>query len=329
MLLDVFKGDAFSFTKLVDAINLTPYIPTRLGDLKLFQPKPISTLSAAIEMQGQVLSLVQSQPRGAPGAAKNVEKRLIKDFRTVHLPQRVAIMADEVQGLRAFGSETEDTVAMQYLQGKMDVARRDLDITHEYQRMGALKGLVLDADGTTIYNYFTEFGVTQTTLSWALSVTGTKVLQLCIALKRVIEDKLGGVMMQGVRVLCSPEFMDAFTSHPAVTEAFKYQQSQVLRDDYRDSFQFGGIVWEEYRGSIGATRFIAAGKAYAIPMGVPGLFQTLYSPAPYMETVNTPGLPFYMKAKSMDFDTGVEWQVQSNPLHLGTRPDCIVELSFT
>lgn len=329
MLLDVFKGDAFSFTKLVDAINLTPYIPTRLGDLQLFQPKPISTLSAAIEMQGHILSLVQSQPRGAPGAPKNMEKRTIRDFRTIHLPQRVAIMADEVQGLRAFGSETEDTVAMQYLQGKMDVARSDLDITHEYQRMGALKGLVLDADGTTIYNYFTEFGVTQSTLSVALSATTTKVWQFCMALKRFIEDKLGGVMMQGVRVLCSAEFMDAFVSHPAVIETFKYQQGQVLRSDYRDSFEFGGITWEEYRGTIGGTRFIAANKAYAIPMGVPGLFQTLYSPAPYMETVNTPGLPFYMKAKSMDFDVGVEWQVQSNPLHLCGRPDCIVELTGT
>jgi hypothetical protein len=330
MMLDVFKGDAFSFTKLVSAINLIPYVPTRLGSLNLFTEEGISTLSAAIEMQGNTLTLVQTAARGAPGAAKNLDRRNVRDFRTVHLPQRVAVMADEIQGLRAFGSEaTEESAAMTYLQKKMAVARRDLDITHEWQRMGALKGQVLDADLSVIYNWFTEFGVTQSTKNIALSVTTTKVLQEVVALKRMVEDKLGGVMMSGIRVLCSSEFFDAFTGHPAVIEAYKYQQSNFLRTDNRNGFEFGGVVWEEYRGTIGGTRFIAANKAYAIPEGVPELFKTLFSPAPYMETVNTDGLPFYMKAKNMDYDTGVEWQVQSNPLHLCTRPDAIVELTAT
>ena len=195
--------------------------------------------------------------------------------------------------------------------------------------MGALKGQVLDADLSVIYNWFTEFGVSQSTLNVALSVTTTKVLQVVVGLKRTMEDKLGGVMMSGVRVLCSPEFFDALTGHPAVIESYKYQQSNFLRTDNRDGFEFGGVIWEEYRGTIGGNRFIAANKAYAIPEGVPELFKTFFSPAPYMETVNTNGLPFYMKQRSMDFDTGVEYQVQSNPLHMCTRPDAIVELTAT
>ena len=329
MMLDVFKSDAFSFTKLVSAINLVPYQPTRLGSLGLFAAEGVSTLSVAIEMQNNVLTLVPTAARGVPGPSKTVEKRTIRDFRTVHLPQRVVVMADEVQGLRSFGSETEEVAAMAHLQKKMAVARRDLDITHEWQRMGALKGQVLDADLSVIYNWFTEFGVSQSTQNIALSVSTTKVLQAVVALKRTVEDKLGGVMMKGLRVLCSPEFFDAFTGHAAVIESYKYQQSTFLRTDNRDGFEFGGVVWEEYRGTIGGNRFIAANKAYAVPEGVPELFKTFYSPAPYMETVNTNGLPFYMKQKSMDFDTGVEYQVQSNPLHMCTRPDGIVELTAT
>ena len=330
MMLNVFGSDAFSFTKLVDEINLIPYQPTRLGSLNLFQPEGIDTLTAAIEMQGNVLTLVPTAARGAPGVVKGVERRNIRDFRTVHLPQRVAIMADEVSSLRAFGSESEEELAMGRLNAKMAVARRDLDVTHEWQRMGALKGIVLDADASTvIYNYFTEFGVSQSTKNVALSVAGTKVLQEVIAIKRMVEDVLGGVMMSGLRVLCSSEFFDAFTSHPAVTETYRYQMSQVLRDDRRTGFEFGGVFWEEYRGTIGGNRFIAANKALVIPEGVPGLFKTYFSPAPYMETVNTIGRPGYMKAKNMDYDTGVEWQVQSNPLHICTRPNAIVELTAT
>lgn len=329
MMLDVFKSDAFSLTKLVAAINKIPYVPTRLGNLGLFANEGVSTTSVAIEMQGGTLTLVPTASRGAPGPAKNLDRRNVRNFNTVHLPQRVAVMADEVQGLRAFGSETEEELAMRYLEKKMAVARRDLDITHEWQRMGALKGQVLDADLSVIYNYFTEFGVTQSTQNIALSVSTTKVLQAVIALKRAIEDKLGGTMSSGFRVLCSAEFFDAFTSHAAVIEAYKYQQSTFLRTDNRDGFEFGGVIWEEYRGTVGGQRFIGANKAYAIPEGVPDLFKTLYAPAPYLETVNTEGVPFYAKRKTLDYDTGLEVQVQSNPLHMCTRPDAIVELTAT
>lgn len=330
MMLDVFRSDAFHFTKLVAGINKVPYIPTRIGSLNLFAPEGVSTLTVAIEMQNNVLTLVPTAPRGTSGEVKGVERRTVRNFNTVHLPQRVAVMADEVAGLRAFGSETEEETAMRLLMKKATVARRDLDITHEWQRMGALKGQVIDADGSSVLvNYFTEFGVSQSTKSIALSNTATKVLQVVVELKRQVEDKLGGTMMSGLRVLCSAEFFDALTGHPAVIEAYKYQQSNFLRTDNRDGFEFGGVIWEEYRGTIGATRFIAANKAYAVPEGVADLFKTFYSPAPYMETANTTGLPFYMKQKNLDYDVGVEYQVQSNPLHMCTRPDAIVELTAT
>lgn len=327
MMLDVFKGDAFSFTKLVDTINKIPYAPTRLGSMGLFEDVPVSTLTVAIESQDGVLTLVPTAARGVPGPVKNPERRKLRQFATVHLPQRVSIMADEVQGLRAYGSETEETLASNLLNQKVAIPRRDLDITHEFQRMGALKGVVLDADGSTIYDYRSEFGVSASTATWALGTSTTKVLQLAIALKRQIEDTLGGIMMSGVEVLCSAEFFDAFTSHPAVIEAYKFQMSQFLRSDNRDGFEFGGITWSEYRGSIGGTRFIGANKAYAVPKGVPGLFKTYFSPAPYMETVNTLGLPFYMKMQAADWNVGVDVQMQSNPLHMCTRPDAIVELT--
>jgi hypothetical protein len=331
MMLDVFKGDAFSLHELTKAVNLLSYQPTRLQRLGWFTEEPLTQTTALIELQGDKLALVPTQPRGAPGVVKGLERRVVRSFQTVHLPQTFSLMADEVMGLRAFGSKTETETAMDRLMRKAAVARRDLDLTIEHQRIGAVKGIVMDADGTTpLLNLFTEFGVTQEVYDMQLDVDATKVHQKHIGLKRLVEDKLGGTVSSGIRILASQEYMDALTGHPAVRDAWRlYQESAKLREDYRAGFEVSpGVIVEEYRGQVGSTRFIPANKAYAVPEGVPDLFVTHYAPANYVETVNTDGLPFYMKTKMLDYDKGIEGEIQSNPLHICTRPNAIIELTI-
>lgn len=330
MLLDVFRSDPFQLIPLTQATNLVPYVPTMIGGMGLFSPEPVSTLSVAFERTSEKLSLVPTAARGAPGQLKGLESRNLRYVGLTHLPQRYAVSADEIQGLRAFGKQTDVETMQGYIGKKRAVCRRDLDLTHEWQRMGALKGIVLDADGVTpLYNWYTEFGVVATTHTMTFSSATFKVLSNIIAAKRKSEDKLGGVMNSGWTVLCSPEFFDAFTSHGEVKEAFKdYGSNSMNRDDKRAGFTFGSNVeWIEYRGQVGATRFIAANQAIMIPRGVPDLCTTYFGPAPYMETANTMGLPFYEKLKVADWDVGVEFQLQSNPLHMVNRPDSIVTLT--
>lgn len=331
MLLDIFKNDAFGFTQLTTAINKIPYVPTLLGSRNLFSPRGVYTPKIAIEMRNNVLSLVASKPRGSGGPVKNPEKANIRDFRATHLPQSVTVLADEVMGIRSFGTEQDLLTAQKLLNDKMAIVTRDLDLTHEWQRMGAIKGQVLDADATTVlYDYFTEFGLTQQTLAFDLDVDATKVRGKTNTLTRMIEDTLGGVMMSGIEVLCSKEFFDALIDHPAVVDTYKAtSQAGELRRSQRLSFDFGDCRFTEYRGTVGATRFIASGEAYAVPLGVPDLFQTFFAPADYMDAAGTEGVPRYMKMREMDFDRGVEWEVQSNPLHICTRPDSVIKLTLT
>lgn len=329
MLLDVFNDDAFNLTKLTKAINLIPYRPTRIQSLGWFGQEGIDTTSVMIEMQTDVLTLVPAAARGAPAPIKNAPRRNVRPFTVVHLPQRVALYADEVQNLRAFGQQTDVELGTARINKKLAIARRDLDLTIEFQRIGAVKGQVLDADGSTVLlNLFTEFGVSQQTHDMALDIDATKVAIKCNEVLRKVEDKLGGQVMSGARALCSNEFFDALIGHPAVVETYKYQQGATLRADRRRGFEFGGIFWEEYRGQVGSTRFIEANAAYVVPEGVPDLFITHYAPAPYMETVNTEGLPFYAKQEMMDFGKGIDIETQSNPLHLCTRPDAIVKVTI-
>ncbi len=207
-------------------------------------------------------------------------------------------------------------------------ARRNLDTTIEYQRMGALKGQVLDADGTTVLlDLFATLNVVQQTKAMVLGTPTTKVRNKVVEAKRLMEVELGGLMYTGIRNLCSASFFDAFSSHPLVEAAYdRWMNGQFLREDSRQGFFFAGCIWEEYRGKVGSIDFIADGDAYMIPEGVPDLFVTNYAPADYMETANTMGLPYYAKQEVLRFNKGVELETQSNPISICTRPRAIIKL---
>jgi len=89
----------------------------------------------------------------------------------------------------------------------------------------------------------------------------------------------------------------------------------------RRTFQYGGILFEEYRGSVGGVTFIPDTEARFFPVGTPDNFDLYYAPANYVETVNTIGLPKYAKtAIDAQFQKYVALETQSNPLPICTRP---------
>lgn len=327
--LDIFKDDAFSLQSLTKAITDVPHVPNRLAELGLFSEDGINTTSLSIEKIGSSLALVPSASRGSPGKPMGNDKRSLVSMGTVHLPQRGSVSADEVQGIRTFGSETEVDAVATVVNKKLVKMRRDLDATIEWQRMGAIKGQVLDADGSSVLlDMFSTFGVSQQTKDMVLDSDATKVIIKTVEAKRLVEEALGGLTYRGLRSLCSAAFFDALVAHPAVEKAYyQWMSGQFTREDNRNGFYFGGVYWEEYRGSVGGNDFIGAGDAYLMPEGVPDLFVTNYAPADYMETVNTNGLPYYAKQEMMDFGKGVMLESQSNPISICTRPRAVVKLT--
>ena len=328
MHMDIFNDDAFSVVSLTKAIEDTPFVPGRVGQLGIFSEEGVSTTSISIEKVGSTVSLVPAASRGSSGRPMGNDKRQMIPFTATHLPQRASILADEVQNLRAFGSESEVETAQRLMNRKLAKMRRDLDTTIEYQRIGAIKGSILDSDGTTeLLNLHTAFGTSVTSHSLVLGTAGTKVRNKVIEARRKMEAALGGLTYSGARVLCSASFFDALVGHSKVEAAFdRYMNGEFLREDQRGGFYFAGVFWEEYRGQVGATKFIADGEAWMVPEGVPDLFVTNYAPADYMETVNTLGQAYYAKQEPKDFNKGIDVETQSNPIHICTRPAVPVKL---
>ena len=327
--LDIFNDDAFSLRSLTKAINEQPYVPGRIGALGLFSEEGINTTSVSVEYDGATLSLVPAGQRGAPAPNVKSDKRKLINFNTIHLPQRARILADQIVGVRAFGSDSELQTVQTVVNKRLAKMRYALDATIEYQRIGALKGQILDANGSTVLeDLFTRFGLVQQTKSLVLGTSTTKVRTKVLEAKRLMEDALGNAMYTGARAFCSPAFFDALTTHDLVEKFFiNWQSNEVMRQDVRAGFLFAGVMWEEYRGAVGGVDFIGSGDAYLVPEGVPDLFVTNYGPADYTEAANTIGLPYYAKQEALPMGKGIDLEAQSNPISVCTRPRAVIKLT--
>lgn len=328
--LDIFNDDAFGVASLTAAINNPPEgqaVPSLLDDL--FEEEGITTTSVMIERDGDSLALVPSRERGAPGNVTTGSKRDMIPFSTMHLPTVGAIKADEVQGVRAFGSETEAETVENIVNKRIWKMRSRLEATLRYHRVGAVTGKIYDADGTSVLlDLYNRFGISQQTVNFALGTTTTDLQQKIRDAKRKSEDVIGGSgIITGWLGICGRGFYDAYVGHENVKAAFdRWNDGQFLRDDLRKGFTFGEVVWKEFYGKVGNIQFIGTDDAYLIPIGVSELFITRFAPADYMETVNTLGLPFYAKQEIMRMNKGVELEAQTNPLNICTKPRAVIKL---
>ena len=335
--MDVFNQDAFNSISLSASINHVPFLPTRIRELGIFEEIPSSNISQSFEEKNGQLALVSAQPRGAPKQQLVPEKRKLISLSNIHLPEESYVRADEIQGVRAFGSENDLMGLEQVVQGRLNQMSRDLDATIEHLRMGALKGQVLDADGATVlYDLFSTFGISQySEIDFDLDNSNPDpgaVKKKCHDVTRKTQDALGAAMFTRVHAFCGPTFMDDLVSHPETREAYaRWQDGEALRQSQaRTTFFYAGILFEEYRGSVNGTDFVADTKAHFFPVGVPGLFIQPNAPADWVETVNTPGLPKYAKVgKAGQYDEYVPVTAQANPLPVCTKPKCLIKAKNT
>src|SRR3990170_1462120 len=215
-ILNPFATDAFDLVALTAAINKIPNNYGRLEQLSLMPPEGVRTRTIIIEEMSGVLNLLPTQPVGAPGTLGTTGKRKVRSFVIPHIPHDDTVLPEEVQGIRAFGSETETDALANLLAMKLQNMRNKHAITLEHLRMGALKGVILDADGSTLYDLYSEFSITPKTVNFELTNAATEVLTKVLDVKRHIEDNLKGEFMTGVMGLCPAGFFGAFTTHPKV-----------------------------------------------------------------------------------------------------------------
>lgn len=336
--MDVFESDAFSQVNMTRAVEKTPFVPNFLRTLNIFEPEPIDTEKVSIEKRENQLAMIQTTPRGAPLETRSDELRDIRDFRTVRIGKSEVIQASEILGIRAFGSETErESVQRRIARANMRL-RADMEATHENMRLGAIQGIVLDADGTVINNWFTEWNITQAVeFDFELDTATTNVRGKCMDVIRAMSVAGQGAMtpITQVHALCGDSFFDTLINHDRVRDTFlSFQDARDLRGNLAfQSFNFGGIMFHNYRGSdvfVDANSSGLAGlgiddtEAKFFPVNAPGVFQVALSPGESFDLVNQPGQEvFGLLVRDLQRNEWVEVEQKSYPLYICTRPEML------
>lgn len=328
--MDVFKADPFSLIGMLAAIENVDHKPQFLGSLNLFSSEPQRTRTVQVESQDGVLRLIRTTPIGAPPVTQTRDKRVMRNFNTVRIAKDDVLRADEIQDIRAYGSETE----LQQVQA--EVARRlqklhdDVELTWEHHRLGAVQGIVLDADGDTLVNYFTEFGVVQPTevdFAFGTLTAGQVRPKIESEIVRPLIRAAKGAFVTGSRIqaVVGDSFWDAFINHAEVRTSFlNWTAAAELRQGTAfGSFHFAGVDWTNYRGTDdGTTVAVATDEAKFFPVNAPGIFQVAWAPAEFLDVANQPGVP--VRPLVLPDPSGrnafVSIEVYSYPLYLCTRP---------
>lgn len=341
-MLDIFNNDAFGVIQLTDAMNNVKYVPSRIAEMGLFTTQGLTTTAAAIESRNGVLVLIPPSPRGGPGTTIGRTRRSMMNINVPHFEVNDNVMAEEVQGVRAFGTENALLPVQTLIAERGVIITQGFDATEEWNRMGAIRGIVNyppDAQGEVqTLDLFTAFGVVKEAeidfdLDNASPVDGV-LRRKITALQRQMGLILEGLPYRGIYAFCGDNFFDDLLQHKEVRDTFKgWSDAQILREGYINtnksnswgSFEFANVVFENYRGYNGIVPYIHPDKCHFFPVGVPGFFKTYYSPADYMETVNTVGRRLYAKIYPMANGKGVHFDQQMNALSICTRPKALIQ----
>lgn len=331
--MDIFNNDAFSLVSMTAGVEKMPTVPTFLGSLGLFESEGIETNIASIEQVGQTLQLIKTSQRGTAPSMGTNDKRSLRNFNIPRIAKADQIFAAEIQGIRAFGTDSELETVVQKVAQKQAKLLREVAMTLEYHRLGAIQGILLDSDASTLYNYFTEFGISQPAeidfdLDNATPARGA-LMALVKSVKRTIIRALG-TSAPGIRIiaLCGDTFYDQFTSHSEVEKTYlNWQAAESLRaGEVFSSFRWGEVEWVNYQGTDdNSTVAIGADKVKFIVQGVPGLFRRINGPGETFETVNTIGRDLYsMLVRDEKRNMWVQPEVYAYPLHICTRPEVLL-----
>lgn len=328
--MDVFNNDAFSAITLTASVNKEEFVPGAIGGLGIFEEQGITTTTIMIEEEAGTLQLIPTSPRGAPPVQRTNDKRKMRSFVVPHIAEERKVWADEIQGVRAFGSEDDLQAVQTIVDQRQRAGLRNLDATLEHHRLGAIKGEVVDADGSTVlFNLFDEFGVTQEAeVNFALGTADTDVRAKCMQVRRTMSKnlKLGDNSSFRIIGLASDEFFDALINHDNVKEAFTgWEAARTLAQDHTfGRFTFAGIEFWNYRGTDDGSIGIANNKANFFP-AIPGLFITRFAPADTIDFANTVGLPRYSLPFRDPRDKFWATELQSNPINLCLRPKALMQ----
>lgn len=340
-LLKPFDDPWFGMASLTSTVEFMEYVPDFLESQNIFTPDPVRTYNLMVERSSRGLALVPTSELGAPPTPLTRDGRDMVALTIPRIAQDFTIHSHELIGLRGFGEE--DTFANyqdEYVKrfNKMQEKRR---LTEENHRLGAVQGVVMDADGVSvIHDYYDIFGVTKPaaiTLSFSNPEADLK-REIEAIVTGLVKTSRGALTPQSqIHAICGQEFYDGLRYHPSVLKwLIGYAEGAARREASGPygSFTLGGITFHNYRGTDDGSKVaIPADKARVYPVGGRDVFTRAMGPSEFIgggNGVNQLGREFYAFNET-DPGSKQAWakgELYGYSLFFCQRPDLLREVAM-
>ena len=348
--LDIFKNDAFSVQSLQRVVKNAPYIPSELGQMGLFESKPILTEQVLLYEEDGTGSLIPITERGGPDAQQIRPGGRLRALETSRLSKKDSVRAGELFGLAntALSQDIRLRNAQDLVSSRTQQLKTDLEFTKELHRYGAIQGKLVTTrlDGTSFtVNFFTEYGITEPApveIDFAGTSEDDLAQDLAETFRQPIIKSLLNRATPNVRIgaLVGDDMWSALHRHPAVREIWKAQQvgramamaaNPLATPSFWDRIEFAGIEWIHYRGSTNDEIAVPAKQAIFFPIGARDVFNVYWSPGETLLDVNQPGEPEYLYIQP-DVRTNmpeyVDIVLRSYPLYACIYPKCLMRATL-
>lgn len=333
-------ANGFEITDWTEELLIIPNKWGLIQQLGIFgESEGVTQHTVTFEEIDKTLGLIGDRVRGERANVNTDYTRKVRSYAVPHFPLDDYISPNDIQGKRAYG--TENAEAMEFVRArKLERIRYAHAITLEFARAQLLTtGTVYAPNNTVTYDLYADFGVTRYDVDYTFGTSTADIIGAGEkAIAHIQDNLLSGEVATNIIALCSPTFFSNLIKHPKISTAFQYYTTvgaqQPLRERlgvpnldgrYRH-FDFGGIMYIEYRGIYNGQQLIPDGYAFALPMGTMDMFKTYVSPANKFDLVNTVGQESYFFEYPDNKGEKIEIQTESNFINMVRRPGALVRL---
>lgn len=337
LALDIFRTDDFRATTMTDMVGDIDYVPTTLEQRGIFITKPIRTETVTFIKKDRTLELVPTSERGTPEPLPGRQARSAIQIETPRLAMRDRISAREAANLLnpvlPYQIRLDNANAL-VAERQTELVDR-IKLTREYHRFGALQGKVLDADGTTVVaDFYDLMGQTEPT-EIALDIANTPEGELRAKIEtlvvRPMKRTLKGRWINGqsrINAMVGDTFWEALWKHVDVRNAFLNtpRAAELLEGRAYGTFEFAGVLWENWDDMDHDDLAIGADKAKFYPTGTANTFYEYLAPGEDWEDVNQPGRDLYSIVSPdnrINMSEYVDVYVRTYPLYACLAPQSL------
>ena len=372
---NVFTGDLFSNLWLAQRINTMPYVPTFFGEMNLFNDRVdgvnaeqmftnsmangINSKTVSIRRENGTLMVLPTEARGSMPTYNVRDKICDVPFLVPYIPKNDDIRWDDIIGTTLYGNprpgtgELDPETATMAVERVLKRIKYEYILTWEYHRLGAVKGLIMDADGQqTVLDLYKAFQIEQIDSAGNTTpgVYGPRQITYTNSLAEVSEaivshvgDVLGSMMPGEIGCVVGADFFTKIQDEVQLRDAFdRYKDGEFRRTSYDNmpyqrgpntGFHYRGVTYYRYRGNLQTqdkdnpvkTPFVANDRGHTFVRGT-DRYSRYNAPGTCEDAVGKLGIPIYVTRQDKDFKKGIDFHAESCPLFMNGQPEMNVEV---